>query len=81
MGLPPKPSSKLLALSATLEKYPGRALVFTEFLIKGVDYIVAHLLIDDIVDSRWTLTEVAALLRQNGSGPVHPMLLAEATSD
>ena len=38
-------------------------------------------LIDDIVDSRWTLTEVAALLRQNGSGPVHPMLLAEATSD
>ena len=39
------------------------------------------LLIDDIVDSRWTLTAVAALLRQNGSGPVHPVLLAQAKSD
>jgi ATP-dependent DNA helicase RecQ len=39
------------------------------------------LLIDDIVDSRWTLAAVAALLRQNGSGPVHPMLLAQAKSD
>ena len=39
------------------------------------------LLIDDIVDSRWTLAAVATLLRQNGSGPVHPMLLAQAKSD
>ena len=30
------------------------------------------LLIDDIVDSGWTLTVIAALLRQNGSGPVLP---------
>src|SRR5207249_3815661 len=35
-------------------------------------------LIDDTVDSGWTLTVIAALLRQDGSGPVHPMLLAQA---
>lgn len=34
------------------------------------------LLVDDIVDSRWTLTVVAALLRQAGSGPVFPLALA-----
>jgi ATP-dependent DNA helicase RecQ len=34
------------------------------------------LLIDDIVDSRWTFTIVAALLRQAGSGPVFPLALA-----
>ncbi|MDP9331968.1 MAG: hypothetical protein M3Q30_01465, partial [Actinomycetota bacterium] len=39
------------------------------------------LLIDDIVDSSWTVTAIAARLRQTGSGPVHPMLLAQAKSD
>ncbi|MDQ1385565.1 MAG: ATP-dependent helicase RecQ, partial [Actinomycetota bacterium] len=38
------------------------------------------LLIDDLVDSAWTATTIAALLRQNGSGPVHPMLLAQSRS-
>jgi ATP-dependent DNA helicase RecQ len=33
-------------------------------------------LIDDLVDSRWTLTEVARCLRQAGSGPVFPVALA-----
>lgn len=37
------------------------------------------LLIDDVSDSRWTLTMVAWLLRQAGSGPVHPFVLAQAT--
>jgi ATP-dependent DNA helicase RecQ len=36
------------------------------------------LLIDDIVDSRWTLTVIAAELRRAGSGPVHPLALARA---
>ena len=36
------------------------------------------LLVDDIVDSRWTLTVAAALLRQSGAGPVHPLVLAKA---
>jgi ATP-dependent DNA helicase RecQ len=34
------------------------------------------LLLDDIVDSRWTFTVVAALLREAGSGPVFPLALA-----
>jgi ATP-dependent DNA helicase RecQ len=34
------------------------------------------LLVDDIVDSGWTFTVVAALLRQEGSGPVYPFALA-----
>ena len=34
------------------------------------------LLVDDWVDSRWTLTVVAALLRRAGAGPVLPVVLA-----
>ena len=34
------------------------------------------LLVDDIVDSRWTLTVAGSLLRDNGSGPVLPFALA-----
>lgn len=34
------------------------------------------LLIDDMVDSRWTFTVLTALLRANGSGPVFPVALA-----
>ncbi|HEY3241699.1 MAG TPA: RecQ family ATP-dependent DNA helicase [Acidimicrobiia bacterium] len=39
------------------------------------------LLVDDIHDSRWTLTVVGATLRRAGAGPVHPFTLAQATSD
>ena len=35
-------------------------------------------LIDDIVDSRWTLTVVGQLLRRAGSGPVGPLALRAA---
>jgi ATP-dependent DNA helicase RecQ len=38
----------------------------------------AVLLIDDLVDSRWTLTVAGSLLRAAGSGPVLPFALAEA---
>jgi ATP-dependent DNA helicase RecQ len=38
------------------------------------------LLVDDLVESRWTLTVVAALLRQAGSGPVFPVALATASA-
>lgn len=37
------------------------------------------LLVDDMVDSGWTLTVAAALLRQYGSGPVFPFALAVTT--
>ena len=36
------------------------------------------LLVDDIVDSKWTLTVIGWLLRQAGSGPVYPFALADA---
>ncbi len=41
----------------------------------------AVLLIDDLVDSGWTVTVVAALLREHGSGEVFPALLAQSRSD
>ena len=37
----------------------------------------AVLLVDDMVDSRWTLTVAAWLLRKNGSGEVWPLALAK----
>ena len=37
-------------------------------------------LVDDSVDSRWTLTVIAALLRQAGAGPVFPLVLAQVRS-
>lgn len=39
----------------------------------------AVLLVDDVVDSRWTLTYAGRLLRTSGSGPVYPFALAVAT--
>ena len=39
------------------------------------------LLVDDMVDSRWTLTVAAWLLRSNGSGVVWPLALALAGQD
>lgn len=36
----------------------------------------AVLLVDDMVDSRWTLTVAAYLLLQKGCGPVYPLALA-----
>jgi ATP-dependent DNA helicase RecQ len=35
------------------------------------------LLVDDVVDSRWTMTAVAWKLLHGGSGPVHPFALAD----
>jgi len=35
-------------------------------------------LVDDVVDSRWTMTECGARLREAGSGPVYPVALANA---
>jgi ATP-dependent DNA helicase RecQ len=37
------------------------------------------LLVDDVVDSGWTLTLATTLLRLHGSGPVYPFALAKAS--
>jgi ATP-dependent DNA helicase RecQ len=39
------------------------------------------LLVDDMVDSRWTFTMLTALLRKAGSGPVYPFALADSSSE
>lgn len=39
------------------------------------------LLVDDVTDSGWTLSVVAALLRQAGSGAVFPLALATASGE
>jgi ATP-dependent DNA helicase RecQ len=41
----------------------------------------AVLLIDDLVDSGWTVTVVAALLREHGVGEVQPAILGQSRSD
>ena len=38
------------------------------------------LLVDDIIDSGWTVTVLAALLRQAGSGPVFPVALTSTSA-
>lgn len=38
------------------------------------------LLVDDIIDSGWTVTVLTALLRQRGSGEVFPLALASTTT-
>jgi ATP-dependent DNA helicase RecQ len=40
----------------------------------------AVLLVDDMVDSRWTMTVAAYLLLTNGSGPVYPLALASTAN-
>jgi ATP-dependent DNA helicase RecQ len=37
------------------------------------------LLLDDVVDSGWTLTLLGVMLRLHGSGPVYPLVLAKAS--
>lgn len=49
------------------------------FGIEGDVLAGAVLLVDDVVDSGWTLTVIAALLRQAGSGPVWPLALTTSS--
>lgn len=50
------------------------------FAIEGQVLEGGVLLVDDIVDSKWTLTVVAALLREAGCASVWPFALASASS-
>ena len=46
------------------------------FAVRGAVPDGPVFLVDDVCDSGWTLTTIAALLRQSGSGPVWPLALA-----
>lgn len=50
------------------------------FSVRGEVPTGPVLLVDDVVDSRWTLTVCGARLRSAGSGPVYPFALAKATT-
>ena len=39
------------------------------------------LLVDDVADSRWTLTVVGTALRRAGAGPVHPFVFARSRGE
>jgi ATP-dependent DNA helicase RecQ len=54
--------------------------VWEAFEIRGAVPAEPVLLVDDISDSRWTLTVVGRALRLAGSGPVWPFVLAQAVS-
>jgi ATP-dependent DNA helicase RecQ len=55
--------------------------VWGAFAAHGVPVGEPVLLVDDLVDSRWTLTVVGAALLEGDSGPVSPFVLAKAVSD
>ena len=45
------------------------------FALTGTPLGEPSFLVDDLVDSRWTLVEIGALLREHGAGPVYPLAL------
>lgn len=49
------------------------------FVVTGPAPAGAVLLVDDIVDSAWTMTDIARHLRRAGSGPVVPAALASSS--
>ena len=51
------------------------------FAVEGDLAIGPVLLVDDIVDSRWTMTEVAGVLRAAGVEAVLPIALAQGSSE
>ena len=69
------PEQKLMANSSMQARNVAGTLETIEEVPAG-----AVVLIDDIIDSGWTLTLAGWLLRQRGSGVVHPFTLARATA-
>jgi len=55
--------------------------VYRAFKVKAYVPEVPVLLVDDLVDTRWTMTVAGLCLRIAGSGPVHPLALATAYGD
>jgi ATP-dependent DNA helicase RecQ len=72
-----RPEQKTMANSAQQARNVDGALALNgQALLPG-----PVLLVDDMVDSRWTLTVAAWLLRTGGSGPVHPLVLSQTGHD
>jgi len=69
------PEQKLMANSSMQARNVAGTLEAVDRVPAG-----AGLMIDDIIDSGWTLTLAGWLLRQKGSGIVYPFTLARATA-
>ena len=69
------PEQKLMANSSMQARNVAGTLTVNDHVMSG-----AVLLVDDIIDSGWTLTLAGWLLRQRGSGIVYPFTLARATA-
>jgi len=54
--------------------------VLQAFSVKRDILTAPVFLVDDVIDSGWTMTMIAGLLRINGSGRVFPFALAKATA-
>lgn len=55
--------------------------VYNVFKVQNNIAATPVLLVDDVADSKWTLTVAGALLRKNGSGLVYPFVLATTSAD
>jgi len=55
--------------------------VFNAYAVEGRPPRSPALLVDDIADSRWTLTVIGALLQSRGAGPVYPFVLASTAAE
>src|SRR5208337_4817742 len=68
-----RPEQKAMANSSQQARNVGGSLAVSGTLPAG-----PVLLLDDLVDSRWTLAVAAWLLTSQGSRPVYPLALASA---
>ncbi len=68
-----RPAQKEQLNSAHQQRNVERA-----FVIVGALPATPVLLVDDVVDSGWTLTEIGRVLRRSGSGLVYPVALASS---
>lgn len=75
------------AIERVADREPQRTMQNSAMQFQNVDGVFAAagpvdpgpvLLVDDVVDSRWTMTLVGAALRHGSSGPVYPFALADA---
>ncbi|MDP2805367.1 MAG: hypothetical protein Q8O24_05440 [Gallionellaceae bacterium] len=71
-----RPEQKTMANSTQQARNIDGSLALSEPVPHG-----PVLLVDDMVDSRWTLTVSAWLLRKNGSGEVWPVALSQTGHD
>ena len=73
-----RPEQKTMANSTQQARNIDGSLMLDKTLAVSAEPV---LLVDDMVDSRWTLTVAAWLLRSHGSGEVWPLALAQTGKD